>query len=877
MKKILVTADWHVGDYLDRGSITERINQFRRLPSRLVEIAKENDTKILAILGDFKRVPNQRAEMEKLLSDMFDECASYFEDIYVILGQHDSDSKTEVSEKYSTIPCITKRPNIHYVDKCHIQIDWADVYFQNYQYSKEVTCEPCDLFLTHFSLGFGQTVDNSKFRVCVCGDIHKQTQIGNIISVGTPFQHDMNCDHEGHVRLITLTDDKKIKIDNISIISDNFNPLVFAYDDEVIDTKFTNVLRFPRPTKAFSTSGIESNESSQIFNLDKYIEESLPKEFIPEWNQMKENTKDIDFAQTSLDFKILKVGAHNYWSVSDVEFDFSNDKLINLIGLNGSGKTTVVRIINSLFEPKALLKNYMNISQATSDNTCCVWGDILYEGNVYSIKRSLKTTEFWINGVQQTRNNVNQLEQYIMQCLPFIGFNKFFRLKVGSEFFNNQARIPLIQKAFNFNQMDKYANYAKQRLNEKSMTLKEVNRELVETTAILRDKLSERDTLCPNGVLPIVDESSATRKIAYDNLRSSWVEKTSAIKTLKPFISKKPEVITMSEPECDSKILEQTTCIEHYSQELNKLKEQESISKSKSEELIKLKSASYCPTCKRQLKELPQDIDTDIINYNEQVAMIKGKYEILFNNKVLAENKLKELNRIKQLFAQQTQYNETLKQYEKLTQELNEIENHDLFNKGEEINKDFEQYKTNKQILNVINNLQDRIEELNTTSERLKQDSDTIRKEVDRLTIFAKLFALNDPNSLTNDLITKICIAISDDKIKFVYNGNFVIAWLKVQNEWICYDRTSGGQRVMVDLLVMQKFSKLLGNVGFVVLDEFLAPCDANHFIECTQALENLNFNQLYYISQQDTFNIHCRRILCELGENTTTRFTDTV
>lgn len=480
--KIIVTADIHLDKYLkDNKYPGYRDEQFIRFANRLIEEAKLQDTKILFIAGDILDKSVNKPEVLHLLKDFLNVLSSYFDKVLYCLGNHDCNKRNNDNFDLSTYISLFNNDKFIYMNDRFIELNGKSIYFLDYQYEKHIEPKECDIFISHITIDdkFGQTVDNSKFKLGLFGDIHLPIDKGNYHTISSPLQRgfqDHNVGYFGVLDLDTL-EYKRIMTD-----SDNYKFMKVRRQSDPDINAITDVENlFIRDDKE-----IESNKTvnlnDQEYILDKInntkileiIDNSIQYQYKSLHSQIKSKlnfTKDDE--DINLDFKIKSIKINNFRSIENIEYQFdSNQNIYFVTGENGSGKTSFLRALYlSLYSDKELKSNKkLNSSGLVSTEII-----FEYENKEYKIYRTEGKLRVFENDVDITPSGKNLTEKYLYDLFPFMNLLYIFYMQGGESFFDKINNIDVFNKLFNISYLTKFNELSIDLYKEESSKLSTIN------------------------------------------------------------------------------------------------------------------------------------------------------------------------------------------------------------------------------------------------------------------------------------------------------------------------------------------------------------------------------------------------------------------
>ena len=325
--KFMITSDVHIDDY-DRFNIEPnfRMNQFRKLALRYVELGKENGTKTIILAGDIINKPVNPPTVSHLVADFFKILASHFEYIGFILGQHDLFSRKTLRGDDSMINLYNRYiDQLHYLDDISMEVGGRSIYFKNYAREVDLSHikKKIDLFVGHITIDerFGQEVDNSKFKLGIFGDIHNSKVVDNMVCIGNPIQHNLGDQKDGtYVVYDATTGDYEIK----PIDEDHTRFLRIFYtknqDEEGLKEGTLDYY-------VYRKTEIKKDHKKGVDVVGENIKEVI-KNYLKDIKLdkvHKDIEKDLDEPDRIVDFEFELENVHiiNFRSIKELEIDFN--------------------------------------------------------------------------------------------------------------------------------------------------------------------------------------------------------------------------------------------------------------------------------------------------------------------------------------------------------------------------------------------------------------------------------------------------------------------------------------------------------------------------------------------------------------------------
>lgn len=833
MNNIIITADIHIYDYPQYNFTKDfRLNQFIKLAYRFIDIGKENNSKIICLLGDTIHKPIISPKVAHVASEFFEILSSYYSTIYYILGQHCTDSKSKnFLENDSIVPILGKHTNAIYAHKKIISICNRNIALCNWELKPDwsfINNKNIDVFLGHLTLDnkYGQEYDNSQYKIGFFGDIHKKLSIGKDHTVNVPIPHYISDEQNGSVICLNLDDLSWKRIDTEC---KSFQYLKMYYEEN-LPTKYNKDLTVIIKKPKIIDNVRKIYKSLDIDNLiKKYVKEN---NLLDVHNEILKNVP-IDDVNIDFNFKLLNIEIKNFRSIKFLNYKFIDYGVTLITGENGSGKSSLMKAIEFVFCPPKSVKNLIK-------NNCkdmYVKLSLNYDNVIYYITRGVENNSSFLNikieyggTIEELKSNsYSGMNNILVDKLPFIKmFDLFYRTQESNHIltdYNYSDRISLISNILNINIIEELHNQAKNKLSSIIKDIKKVTAEKELLESILSslydnrysmdlinklDTLIERNNLIDEKIkylddflnkmnnVDIMKKEIDTLKvnlklINMDNIESD--NKGILLKKLKKLSSKKDKII-LDRDKLDNiknnniseinKINLKIDSNEHNLKELN-------------EKINSIKD--FCPTCNQKLpikdiKSLRNNFkkDVDIITReNEKLEKIRNdllKDKIQIDNEennfknILLEimNEHELINKDLQVIILNEEnikkYNNLIKIISKKEEELNiYIINNKLSNLSkEEINKDINKYRelynNNNmdifQIKNIISNKK-KYDEVNDKFEKIGIDLDLLTDKKINYESYVKLF------SNTGLIIQSIFQEIS----KIMSTENIMVSTLK--------------------------------------------------------------------------------------------------
>lgn len=869
MKKLIVISDIHIDDY--RSDVPgQRLKNYIKLAEIIRDKAIELNSEYIILAGD---ILNRAIAPPHVLSVLYRFVKILGESkakILYICGQHDINEKelSNISNTYLNV--FKSENNTFYAHEHSILVEGTTIYFENYTRSLEVEpARQCDVYISHVTLGRVK-VNNKKFKLGIFGDIHDWVDIDNMHSIGTPIQIHRMEKPEGVIGILTVDKGKDPKFER------------FVYDPE-----FKIFPKLKAPDKAIESKDDFSEEDKKLISIL-----NCEHDFYNDINQVVTELGVLDIHNKidmscvpepiSLDFKLVRAYARDFKSIKDVNLEFEKLGKVSFIsGDNGSGKTSIIEMVfAALLGDRRLVDKY----QAQRPDADIMVGVVLeYKSSTYEICRGSGWTKFFVNGTEITKGSKTNLENYIVECLPFLNLMWMFYIKTYQHFFDNN-RIEMVKKCFNLEIFDVFysqgkivlskANAALSKENDKNNMLKgSYETERTNLTAIVED-------------LKSVENTDVTQEVKLKNSLSSLRDSLTQRAKVKGKLETIKSQIEDLSKETSNK-LPSREILNIYKARLDRLNEISSEIRStkrfieNTNNLLKSIKTVICPNCKTEITigdSTKETLTKNLDDYNKALEGYLAEFSKLSNlpnpyNSLELQRMLDKLGKDEVLASRLTKLKSELEIHYSSLRDLDDqlsvmpLES-DLQEKLISIEK-------KKILLNTKLNCESRMQGIINEAKFCKNKRDELHVEIQKCVKYISIFDLKNLDSLPYKVLVKISEFLSTNDIIFktyseLNNGNLVLdisCKLKVGNEFIEYDKCSQGQKTSLDFFILSRFLELLGNVGIVGIDEGLSALNPSRYDDACEIIRNLNSRLILITSHQLGFAEYDSFISCKLDE----------
>ena len=907
MSKIFATADIHIHDYPQRNpSEKYRLYQTKIVAQNIIDAARLKGAKILVIAGDIMDKWNPRPYVQAEIKLFLDTLMAYFDEGYIIWGNHDQDNKTENSEFIDSCLAVMLPPNLYYADMKEINIDGCRIGFMNWRPKFDLSWiqGKLDILFTHATICYSDTdqftsqkLDESKFDLAICGDIHRPAARGKYVSIGIPQRCKMG-DGEDATGVIIDTDTKTWEWVNLN---PNDNLMKFQYtpdrDKEGWD-QISGTWNVYKPDNLSISGGIRDIKIPAWEEINKLTDQIIALNGLEAVHgEVLKNIQNRESLEVDFDFVLTHFHCKNWRSIDDCDLYFDDLDRILITGENGSGKSSLLSAIRYAFIENRSVKDFLQFGT----KECETMVEFLYQGNQYKIERGFRGrggyTKLWMNGEEQKANSKTDLDEDIHTRFPFIDymdvyfFDSDHHKLIGG--ITPERKSEIVSKFYKMDKIDLY-NEAAQLLFSKEKEEIDRTKGNIETG---RELLKYIEGNLANLHVPSLDEAELQRKkqegITLQNKWRTWNTYMTQTANYQASIKLYKEKVADLEKQIakfrDTAILQSE--IQSYRDkiawiqgEVQKLQIIETEGKQKRAEFDNIKNSGVCKACGRpldnqeernaRLQELDRELQDLTIKWTTQNDYIKshiGNPSRVIEDcntsmaKVMSEKNIQDRtkNELSQAKANVIREENNLKNLGPAPEEVqlpqgfmnemseietslaewaqyNKLQNDKIYNEGQ-VQK-CEEYLRNLQAQSQ--NLQDYI--------RLTGPTGKIYEEI--MSRLASQFS-------DNQVIYKV------ERSTFRKKEHLDLSsyYLNNGNE-VSYQACSSGQKTILDINFL---SKIVTRMGLLVMDEFLKHLDAKNHDICIDMLKEMNIGCILLSSHMESVPaFNNKSIILELNES---------
>ena len=938
MSKILAIADVHIHDYPHRNPTPMyRLYQGSRIVSKnILDVAKKEGCEYLALCGDIIEKSIIRPYVMAEVYGFLHTVASGFKEVYIIWGNHDQDNKSSDQDITDSCLGLFLPPNVHYMHQKTITIDGTLIGFNNWQPEIDLSWiqGKVDILFTHARICYtqdsdlyqSQYLDESKFDIAFCGDIHKPGTIGKYVSIGIPQRCKMS-DGEACTGVVVDCQKKSWEYTNLNP-SDNLmkfqytsSPELEGWNSEkgVWSIYKPDTSEIIDPTAGIKVSGWEKIES--------LVDDAIRQAGLQEIHKgVLGSIKNIDAGEVDFNFVPISFHCKNWRSIDEVTMYFNEGDKILIQGENGSGKSSLLSAIKYAFCDTKSTPGLSSLKPFIQFGTkdCMTEIEFWYQGNKCKIRRGTKDYGLWINDEPLKYSCKGDFEKDCRLRFPFIEYMEvMIHDQDHNQFIGNlsgERLAEIISKAFKLDRIDTYNETAEVLLDSLQKDSSGWISKIEESKKLLGFIESKLGLL----VLPKYSkEELLYRKnegLEMQRKNSEWNQFLSSSSRLQATIDRYTEDLEgyriqsakFQDPNIiDTEISSLRTNLGELQEKLvqlggirNQISQIESEKQRVGMEGSKLKAefqgidpdkTSVCPTCgqiipvtsetkealgrkKKELWDRLQEKANEFRRLTQKLEELKATQKNSSDEYEKINSEINQVNfRISELLTQknyQSQVQESIKKTQKSLEDMKK----QLLQLGapprvelpEGFMSKMSEIETSLGIWDSWESLQkDKLQEEQKISEYEKEIQGNLEIS-DKLKAYIKL--TGPTGVIYKEIMEKLVSQFNDNLVNYEVD---VREFRKVDHltlipqyfnngNWISYEACSGGQKTVLDIHFL---SKIISRIGILILDEFLKHLDPSNHDICLEMISGMSIGCTFISSHMESIQAFNNKT-CKLSLN---------
>lgn len=927
MGKLLVVADVHIHDYSNRNPQNGfRLSQWKVVADNIIEVGKTEGCDTIVFAGDIVEKSIIRSYIQAEVKNFLYKVMEHFKQGYIIWGNHDLDGRSAVQSQVDSVLGIILPSNLYYAHQKILKIDNTTVGFSNWQPEFDLSWinSKVDVLITHARICYSpsggdffksQDLDESKFDIAICGDIHKPAELGKYISVGIPQRCKMG-DSEFCTGIILDTNQKSWQRVNLN---PHDNLLKFAYTEDpnlegyqVSDNTWYVYKKKFDPTSGVSISSIiPSWEDLNNLITGLVIKNNLQNAH----TEVLKLIKNPDAGEVDFNFTLKSLHCSNWRSIDDLRLEFNEGDKILFRGKVGSGKSSILSAIKYAFTSTRSLSSFVQFGQKNCKTTV----EFVYQGNTYELTRGTDVYGLKMNGVDLKYTGKTYFESDIKTRFPFTEYLDLLFVD-HKEWFGNmsdEVRNTLLGKCLKLDKIDILNNAAE-------ILLDKVKKEYNAHQGKYNEVKTKFDFV--NGKLMSISvpttsksELESQRQIGLEIQRknSEWVNYLKTCNTLSSQLELSEQKVKELQVEIlgftdksilDDEILKIQESIKICQAEISSLSNIELQVKYKEKDINNLKAegnkiwnelqvlgnSNICPNCGQVIK------DTTVLDKHKKELSDK-----ISEIKLKVDSETQELLRLNETWAKaKDRFLELSKELENMNNQISEIKFKKSYQESKQ--KEFSEYSAQVEgcknklksfgqippkvelpdnFMNIMQNINDQINIWNNY-EQLYSEAGIYKSELDiaeaeKLKLENIISELKAYIGLTSpvgqcyfEILTKLATEFSDNLVKYnVIKTNSrgkdhldLVTYFNNNGNLVEYSACSNGQKTISDIHIMKS---IFPRIGLLVMDEFLAHLDTETHDFCIELITGMNIGCLMLSSHMESltaFNNKTCNITLEQG-----------
>ena len=918
MSKILAVADIHIHDYPQRNPSEKfRLYQTRTVAQNIIEAGQREGCNIIVIAGDIIEKSIIRPYVQAEVKLFLDTVMQYFQYGYIIWGNHDIDTKGSDQVFNDCCLSVMLPSNLYYADKQEVVIDGTRIAFSNWRPEFDLSWinGKADVLFTHATISYSQDdlcasqkLDESKFDLAICGDIHKAAAAGKYVSIGIPQRCKMG-DSENQTGIVFDCQTKAYKWTNLNPRN---NLMQFQYtverEKEGWDSN-TGVWSVYKPATlglGLDQKDVKVPAWEEIDNLINGI--IVANNLQRVHGEVLQNLKDVDAKEVDFNFTLTRFYCKNWRSIDEVELFFNAGDRILITGQNGSGKSSLLSAIKYAFLDNRSIKDFIQFGS----KECLAEVEFIYQGIRYKIQRGSKKYGFWIAGELQKYNNKAEFEKDMHIRFPFIDymdvyfFDSDHHKLIGG--ISPERKSEIISKFFKMDKIDAFNEQAELLLEQRRVKglkwTEERDRESKLITYIDSKLALIQIPQTPQNVL--LDQKRQglemqQKWIAYNNFMTKTANLQASKKTQEDrIVELETKIKEFRDPKLiQSEKQERESYISQISQKFQELSDVKMEGKRLFYDREDLNKKKICPSCGQPIKnsesleqhkaELDKRISELLIQQDNiykyfsklglgrEIIDSKGGFAGIVSgyNQEIA-SRIAELDGQRRTYQELEQAKKNLSfvksQIDSIGEEPEKIELPDNF--MEVMGK----IEADLSIWNEYNSLcKDKLD-AESKMKNCEKELISLQNEITDISDYIKLTGTT--GKIYEEIMNRLANQFTDNQVKYevmVYKfrnkDHLDLASYFINNgNQVGYQACSSGQQTVLDINFL---SKIVTGMGLLVMDEFLKHLDPLNHDMCIDAVSQMNIGCVMLSSHMESIAaFNNKSIKMELNESGITKLT---
>ena len=934
--KILAVADIHINDYKSRNPDNKyRLYQgSRTVAQNIIDVGKQEGCDYIVFAGDIIEKCVVRPYIQAEVKMFLDTIMANFKEGYIIWGNHDLDGKSLEQDITDACLGVMLPSNLHYAHQKALKIGSQIVGFSNWMPKFDLSWIPTkvDVLFTHATINYSpdssdfiesQKLDETKFDLAICGDIHRKAQLGKYVSIGVPQKCKLG-DSDELSGVVVDCDTREWKWVDLNP-HDNLMKFVITDDVTLQDKWDKDTLTWYVYKSANSVLGTDGDIKVNTWNeVETLINEAVVKTNLQAIHgEILSNIGNIDEGEVDFDFTLHKLHCENWRSIENATVDFRRGDKIFLQGSNGSGKSSLLSALKYAFLDCGFTAGLQSLKPFIQfgAKSCLTEVEFSYQGAEYKLRRGTKEFGLWINGEEQKFPDKKYFEKDVRERFKFINylddallFDADHHRFIGG--MSPERRTEVISKFLKLDRIDTLNDVSSSRLSEMKDELSKWESKYNESEKVLnyiREKLSMI-------VLPGISKEDLEALKAEgmelqrkNNLWTQYVTKNSYLQAqVQNYQDKITELVTKQTSFRDPQVIDfEISKINEEIQRLNaalvslgnirvnleyKSRERQTLAAEGNkayQEAMNIGVGKTCSHCGQPIKNTAaleahkSELLKKVEEIRPQIAALDQEIATLT---IQRDNSNEEFNRINlDISKYNSEISMRMSEKNEIVSTANELKRYqDLLQSSMAELKSMgvvEKVELPENFLQKMTEIENNLSTWNTYNSTIKDETEKavemnyLVTEITKLKTYCdeleKYVKLTGPTGVIyEEIMNQLCAAWSDNNVKYdvVRSGNGKrehLSLLPSYNKggnFVIYNTCSSGEKTLLDINLLEK---LISSAGLLVLDETLKNLDSSRLEEICEILKNMNVGCLILTSHADSIGaFYNKSISLSLNDN---------
>ena len=932
MARILAVSDIHIYDYPQRTPTEKfRLYQTRQVAKNIIEAGKQYGCEYIVFAGDtIDKVilrPYVQAEVKLFLDTLMNE----FKEGFIIWGNHDIDNRSkEQSIEDSCLGVMLPR-NLYYADEKQIQIGASKIAFSNWKPEFDLSwiSGKVDVLFTHATICYSpsdhvksQVLDDSKFDLAICGDIHKMANVGKFVSIGIPQKVKMG-DSEHSSGVVYDTETKEwgwINLnphDNLLKFQYTLDPKLEGYDPE-LGTWFI----YQPPTERIGTNGVKTIEIPDASEIDELISSVIYENGLSNvHSEILRNCTDIESLEVDFNFILTRFYCKNWRSIEEAELFFEEGDKVLIRGANGAGKSSFLSAIKYAFTDYRFMKEFIQFGT----KECITEVEFWYQGKNCRIRRGSKQYGLWINDEPINYGNKKEFENNIRERFPFVNYIDVFffdedHMKLIGDM-EPERKSEIVSKFLKLDKIDYFNQIAQDALDIRKKGVSGIKDEAELCKRMLAELTLKKEIIQIPEILKEDAQSRLnylndlqTKDLIYRKYQDTCIDQVAKLKMFETNLARaygkiekypQPGRLQAELNEIEESLVQLKTkenSLRTAREEQRSLERDLSRINADGSEIFSKKELllqSKCPTCKQivPMEDLKEELEAcelkisellqtrEIVLKNiEEIKRIISLYnpsELSTKIKELEEEKLKLQISINELQSAKNEYSECERSIKFIKEQMANSNAPEKVELPIGFQDEISSLHTALQIWNSYEVLEGDLIRYSNRLAECEEQLGSVREEMALLEMYIDITSTT--GKIYEEIMNRLSKKFTDNMVQyevktFEFRGKKHLDLASSYNKsgnWVPYQAASSGQKTILDIHFL---NKVVTRMGLLIMDEFLKSLDSENHDLCIDMINETNIGCVMLSSHMETLGkFNTKTIRFALNDSGSTMINTTI